>query len=127
MSLEVDLDAALKSLVGNRVAPVIFPQPPGVPTWPAIRYTVISNVPVTDICGDGDDETAEPRVQLDVVAATYMQVRALRLQVMAAMRMFLPPAILENTSSQYDDETKTFREIMEYTIHGSSASGNSPP
>lgn len=127
MSLEQDLFAALRTLVGNRVAPVTFPQPPAVPTWPAIRYTIVSNVPVVDICGDGDDETAEPRVQLDLVASEFKQVRALRLQVMAAMRLFVPPAILENTSSQYDDETKTFREIMDYIFYGSSSSGNSPP
>lgn len=127
MSLETDLYSALKSLVGNRVSPVIFPQPPAVPTWPAIRYTVISNVPVTDICGDGDDETSEPRVQLDVVASTFTGARSLRLQVMAVMRTFSPPAILENSSNEYDAETKTYREIMEYIFYGSSPAGNSPP
>jgi uncharacterized protein DUF3168 len=127
MTLEVDLFTALKSLVGNRVAPATFPQPPTVPVWPAIRYTFISNVPVLDICGDGDDETSEPRVQLDIVALTFKDVRALRLQVMAAMRLFVPPAILENTLSEYDAETQTFREIMDYSFHGSSASVNSPP
>lgn len=124
MSYESDLTTLLKPLVGNRVSPVVFPQAPAVPTWPAIRYTFISTVPVTDQCGDGDDDTAEVRVQLDVVAATFYQVRALRLLVMAAMRTFTPPAILENTTSTYDAETKTHREIMEYTFHGSTPAGS---
>ena len=127
MSLETDLFSTLKGLVGNRVSPTIFPQPPAVPTWPAICYTFISNVPVTDICGDGDDETSQPRVQLDVVASTFAGARALRLQVMASMRLFSPPAILELSLSDFDAETKTYREVMDYSFHGSSSGGNSPP
>lgn len=120
MSLENDLVTALKSLVGNRMSPNTFPQPPALPTWPAIRYTFIDTVPVLDICGDGDDATATPRIQIDVVAETYTQARTIRLQVMAAMRTFVPPAILELSSGEYDAETKTHREILDYTIHGSS-------
>jgi len=120
MTLEASIFTALKTLVGNRVSPNEFPQPPAVPTWPAIRYTIIDNVPVVDVCGDGDDDTAQPRVQLDVVATTYTAARALRLQVMAAMRTFDPPAILELSSGDYDPETKTYRELLDYTFHGSS-------
>ena len=120
MTTEVDLFAALASLVGNRVAPIVFPQPPAVPTWPAIRYQIIDSVPVVDQCGDGDDLTAQIRVQLDVVAQTYKAARALRLQVMAAMRLFSPPAILEDSRGDYDSDTKTYREILDYTLHGSS-------
>jgi len=121
MSIENDLFTALKTLVGNRVAPNEFPQPPIVPVWPAIRYTFVDNIPEHDICGDGDDTTATPRIQLDVVATTYAAARALRLQVMAAMRSFTPPAMLENSSGFYDEETKTQREVLQYTIHGSSS------
>jgi hypothetical protein len=127
MSLDADIFTALKSLVGNRVAPDTFPQPPAVPTWPAIRYTFVSVVPIADICGDDDDTTSETHVQLDLVAATNVAVRALRLQVMAAMRSFFPPAILELSTSGYDADTKTYRWILEYSLHGSTDSGNSPP
>jgi hypothetical protein len=121
MSLEADLFAALKSLVGNRCVPNTFPQPPAVPTWPAIRYTMVSRVPVVDICGDGDDATAEPRVQLDIVAETYPAAEALRVQVRAAMRSFSPPAICENAGmALFDADTKTHRFIMEYVFQGSS-------
>lgn len=120
MSLENDLFSALKSLVGNRMSPNEFPQPPAVPVWPAIRYTIIDSVPDIDICGDGDDQIATPRVQLDVVATTYAAARALRLSVMAAMKAFVPPAILDDSGGDYDADTKTYRERLDYIFHGSS-------
>ena len=127
MSIENDIFSALKTLVGNRISPDIFPQPPAVPTWPAIRYTIISDVPFSDLCGDGDEDTPEKRVQFDLVASTFAAVRSLRLQVRAAMKMFDPPCLLEISSSEFDAETKTYREIMDYSFHASSDSGNSPP
>lgn len=117
MTLEADLYTKLGPLVGNRVAPK-FPQPPAVPTWPAIRYR-IETVAVVDICGDGFDETAERTVILEIVALTYTAARALRLQVMAAMKTFDPPAIAGFSSGEEDTETKTWREIQEFLIHGS--------
>ena len=123
MILENNLFTALKTLVGNRVAPEVFPQPPAIPTWPAIRYSIDTN-PIVDICGDGDDSTAEARVQLDVVAKDYASARALRLQVMAQMAVFDPPAVLQISTGEYDEETKTYREILQYLIHGSSDLGS---
>lgn len=119
MSIDTALFDALKNLVGNRVAPNVFPQPPTKPTWPAIRYT-ISSTPVQDICGDDDDDTAQISAQLDVVAETYDAARTLRLSVMSAMRTFSPPATLDNDITVFDEETKTHRIILTYTIHGSS-------
>lgn len=121
MSLENDLFSALKSLVGNRVAFVTFPQPSNgaPPTWPAIRCTVVDSVPVVDLCGDGDDDTAEIRVQIDCVATTFTAARSLRLQVMATMRSFSTPALLDLSRNDYDADTKTYREVLDYIIHGS--------
>lgn len=119
-AIEQLLFAALKDLVGSRVAPVIFPQPPMRPTWPAIRYSILSTVPTIDLCGDGDDSVAEYRVQLDAVASTFKGARDLRLDIMDAMRAFDPPATLELSSSDFDEETKTFRELLQYSIHPSS-------
>jgi Protein of unknown function (DUF3168) len=126
MILENALFVALAPLVGSRMSPNIFPQPPDIPTWPAIRYTFISTVPIQDLCGDGDDDTADTRVQLDIVAKTFKAVRQLRLDVIAAMQSFDPPARVELSSSDYDAETKTYREILDYSFYGSSQSGNSP-
>lgn len=126
MTLEADLFTALGYLVGSRMSPTIFPQPPNVPTWPAIRYTFISTVPVEDLCGDGDDDTSDVRVQLDLVAENWKQVRQLRRDVMTVMDTFDPPARLQLNSSEWDTETRTYREILDYHFFGSSPDGNSP-
>lgn len=120
MSNETDLEALLKPLVGNRVSEDTFPQPPAVAEWPAIRYT-FSTTPIVDSCGDGDDDTAEREVQLDLVAEKRTDIRALRLAVRAAMKTFSPPAICTNDFSLFDSETKTFRRVMRYVLNGSTA------
>ena len=125
MTIATDLFSALKSLVGNRMSPNTFPQPPAVPTWPAIRYSLRGN-PIQDLCGEGDDDTADMYCQLDVVATTYAAMDALRLQVKSTLESFSPPARLEGWSVEYDAETQTHRAIMDYAFFGSSDTGNSP-
>lgn len=123
MTYEADLKTLLGPLVGGRCYPEVFPQPSAQPVWPAIRYTFIDSVPVQDICGDGDDTTDTPRIQLDVVSAYslgYSAHRALRLQVRTAMRGFPVPAFLElSNSGPFDAETQTYRSILDYSLHGS--------
>lgn len=121
MTVEQELFADLRPLVNGRVYPSVFPQPvSGLPVWPAIRYSFVSTVPIEDLCGDGDDSTADVRVQIDVVALTYSAMRALRLQVMEKMRYFFLPARLSLSMEDYDDATKTHRAILDYSLHGSS-------
>lgn len=119
MSVETDLFTALSTLVDNRCYPITFPQTGTVPVWPAIRYTLVSVVPAIALCGDSGDDAADTRVQLDVVASTYSAARALRLDVLAAMQTFVPPAIFENSSDQYDSETKTYRSQIDYIVYKS--------
>ena len=119
MSVETDLFTALSGLVDDRCYPIVFPQTGGVPVWPAIRYTIVSVVPAIALCGDSGDEAADTRVQLDVVASSYTAMRALRLDVLAAMQTFVPVAIFENSSDQYDSETKTYRSQVDYIIYKS--------
>lgn len=120
MSLETDLYAALAPLVSNRCYPVIFPLTPPNPAWPAIRYTFVSQIPAIALCGDGGDESIDSRVQLDCVAATFAAARTLRAQVLSEMQTFDPPAVLQSSLSQYDAETKTWRELLEYQVNPSS-------
>jgi hypothetical protein len=120
VTIEASLYTTLAPLVSNRVYPVTFPLTGAVPVWPAIRYSIISVTPSVTICGDGGDETADTRIQLDIVAQTFSAVRALRLQVMTAMLTFAPPAVFENSFSSYDAETKTFREQVDYVTYASS-------
>jgi hypothetical protein len=124
VSIESDLFAALSSLVGGRVYPITFPQTSGTPGWPAIRYTFISITPDLVVCGDTGDIAADTRVQLDLVASTYVAARVLRLQVMAVMQTFLPPAIFETNFETWDAETKTFRASLDYVIQKSSEQGS---
>lgn len=123
MSIQTDLFTALKTLVSNRVYPNKFPQV-ATQVWPAIRYTFITIIPSIDITGDNDDSIAESRIQLDLVDNSFADVRALRLEVMAAMKAFVPPAILESSQDLFDAETKTDRVIMDYVFHPSSPAGS---
>lgn len=116
MSVESGLYDALKGLVGNRVYPIVFPQPDSTPVWPAIRYVLISAVPAVSICGDSGEVDIR-RYQLDLVDNTAASVRSLKIQVLAAMVGFNPPAIYEGSSEDYDGPTNTFRISMDYTVH----------
>lgn len=126
MSVESDLNTALKSLVSNRMYPNTFPQAPAVPTWPAIRYSRISAIPSLDICGDGGDDQADVRMQLDLVASSFGEVQTLRTSVMNALVTFDPPAIWDGESNEYDSETKTHRCTLDYIFYPSYAPGSPP-
>lgn len=120
MSIESALGDHLGDLVGNRIAPVVSAQPGQTPTWPGIRYTIIDTVPVNDRCGDGDDTKSLTRVQLDAIAKTFDAARALRLQIMERMKTFPVAARLDFSGpSGYDEETRTYRESLDFLIHGS--------
>lgn len=122
MSVDTELFAGLRTLVSDRVFPNTFEQPDGeLPEWPAIRYTIVTANPEEDLCGDGDDSTADIRVQLDVVHDTYTSMKNLRLQVMAAMALMVTPARCQLWFETYDDETKTHRAVLDYIFSGSSA------
>lgn len=125
MTIEADLFTALGPLVSNRVYPETFVQPSGnLPVWPAIRYDLISEIPMRTICMDSGDDAPDTRVQIDGVDKTFKQARTLRSQIMAAMQLFSPPAVLENTFNEYDVETKTFRVSLDYVIYKSSPVGS---
>lgn len=113
---------ALKGLVSDRCYPSTFPQPPAVPTWPAIRYTVISSEPVPDICGTDDGETDATEVQIDYVAKTYGAAVALRELGRAALMVTDPPCVRGSGFETFDAETKTHRVSDDYLFHPSSAS-----
>lgn len=120
MNLEVLLVAALKGFFQDRMYPNVFPQAPSTPVWPSLRYTIIDSSPVVDLCGDGGDETADTRVQFDIVALTYKQVQQLRDQVKTALAAFDPPAIWQGESNLWDIETRTHRCQLDYVFYPSS-------
>lgn len=120
MSIENDLYAKLRPLVADRVYPLEFPQEEAAPTWPAIRFTLVSIAPATTICGDSGDKSATTRVQLDAVTRSYDQTRALRLAILTAMKTFAPPAVLDGSREDRDPETKTYRAGLDFLVYASS-------
>lgn len=126
MTIEADLFTTLKTLSANRVYPLTFVQPSGaLPTWPAIRYEFISDIRANAVCGTGLDDTGAVRVQLDAVDKTFIAMRTLRDSIIAAMRSFSPPAILQDGGGDnYDEPTKTFRARLDYVIYRSSFQGS---
>jgi hypothetical protein len=119
MTVESELFDTLKGLVSNRVYPNTFPQPEaGTPVYPMIRYVIIATEIDPDICGDGDADSI--RVQLDLVDDDALSTFALRDSVRAIMKTHTEPAVLEDTASEFDVETKTHRVRMDYIIYLSS-------
>jgi hypothetical protein len=110
---------ALRSLVADKCYPSAFPQEP-LPTWPAIRYTIVSEAPIEDLCGTDTVETDDVSVQVDAVARTYGAMIALRDQVITAMMALDPPAVRVGGFETYDEETKTHRAILDYVFYPSS-------
>lgn len=117
---------ALKGLVGNRCYPLTFAQPDSsLPTWPAIRYSIISSVNEPDICGTDTVDTDDVTVQLDLVARTHGAVVTLRDNVIAVMMALGLPATRQgNGSQEFDAETKTYRVTLEYLVSQSSGMGS---
>jgi hypothetical protein len=126
MNIEETLKLALGGLVGGRIYPTIFPQAPATPVWPAIRYVRVSTSVFEDLCGEGDDDSHDVRVQLDIVAEGFVAARTLRDQVRIAMKSV---AVLASGEFQdFDPETKTHRRTLDYIFYESSGVGaDSPP
>ena len=117
---------ALRSLVSDRCYPNTFEQPPDgrLPTWPAIRYTVISSDNAPDICGTDNVGTDDTTVQLDLVAKTHGAVITLRDQVINAMMGLDPPAVRQSQFQTYDEVTKTHRIVIDYFFSASTVAGS---
>lgn len=112
----------LRGLVADRCYPLQFPQPGGnaAPTWPAIRYTVISAEPAASLCGTNDGTSDDVTVRIDVVATTYSAMQTLRDQVIAAVVNTDPPSARQPGGFEsYDAETKTHRTVLEYLFQQS--------
>lgn len=127
MSLEDEIFSAIKGFfpapVGNPlpylVHPVTFPQSPAVPVVPACRYVFVSLAAAEDICGS-DDDTSDPRTQIDILHKTYPGARALRKQVIAALGAIATPTRLAGGFDDYDSELKLFRCVVDFISYPSS-------
>lgn len=123
MSVEGDVITAIQARFSGHAYLNEFPQPPRAPTWPAARVTVASVAPDVAICGDGGEDTADTRIQIDIVvteAAGYSALKTLQALVMSDMRSFDPPAVWDGAQFFPDAETKTHRCVLDYVIYASS-------
>ena len=123
MSIEDDVISRIQARVNGHAYANEFPQPPARPTWPAARVSVASIAPDVAICGDGGEETADSRVQIDLVVAEsagYTALKTLKTNVMSDMVGFDPPAVWDGAQFLFDQETKTHRCILDYLLYPSS-------
>jgi len=119
MTVSTEIFTALQSSVGGRCYPDTFMQPDGnLPTWPAIRYSIVGGETHPDICGTGDGSTDTARVQIDIVGATHASRESVLAAVRTAMANMTTPTTLQSTPRmEYEKETKTYRAILDYYIH----------
>jgi len=112
----------LGPVVSNRVHRMVFPLATN-PVWPAIRYSFVSTIVSPDICGDGGEEAADYRLQIDVVDMESKGASAfstLCASVRTAMATLLPTYVWDGEAEEYDAETKTYRLSMDYLVYLSS-------
>lgn len=111
----------LQGLVDGRCYASTFKQEGDLPKWPAIRYAIVTQDPEEDICGTGDDTSADDvRVQVDFAAKTHGAMIALRDQGIAQMATHVPPPARTGGFQTYDDETKVHRAMVEFLFQQSS-------
>jgi hypothetical protein len=99
----------LPTSAGVRVYPVLMPQ--GV-TMPAIRYQRVGVVPTSSLDGDSGKDLV--RFQIDCFAGTYAAVKALAVEVRAALTAI--GALFVSDIDGYEDDTKLYRETLDYSI-----------
>lgn len=128
MTIETDIVDALKTvpdfaLSGGRfsIYPDAFPQEPKSPVWPAVRYTIIGGTIDEDLCGAGDEETDDIRVQIDVVATDSSERSRIMRAVRTAMTLVSCAVLQAPPVNSRDEETKTFRAMADWMIYGSSS------
>lgn len=121
MSIESELVTLLGPLVGGRIARDVFPQPNGLPEWPAIRFSLIDGQNAETICGTDGVETDDSTYQIDCVATTGIAADALARDVIGEMNLFpLPNVRTARRADPYDPATKTFRVSLDFLISPSS-------
>jgi hypothetical protein len=122
MSVDTALHAALDPIFTSRVWANAFPQEPGTPAVPAVRFVVVSGDPTLDICAEDNEDTDDIRVQLDVIAATYAALKTIKAQVINAMKGLTPPAVRQPGGFEaFDDDVRAHRWSVDYVFSQSSA------
>lgn len=123
MSIEQDVADAIAARVSNRSYVNVFSQAEAEPVFPAARVFLVTGTPDVDLCGDGGEETADFRIQIDIAVNEgdgYSALKSIQTLVMVDMASFTPPAVCDSFRAEYDEETRTHRCSLDYLIYPSS-------
>jgi hypothetical protein len=109
-------DAQVVSVVTTRIYPMVLPQ---TPTLPAITYQRISNPPRL-----GNTELREARFQINVWGESYADVIELANYVKTVFEDYTDTEVAPrikygkviNEIDDYDDETETYRVIIDVIL-----------
>lgn len=111
-SIEESLKAALNSLVGNQVYPMIAPQ--DVVSGPYITYQNIVNAPEYSL-SDGITIN-NTRMQIDCWADDYATVKTLANSVAVAMQAAPFTNVPRSSRDAYEAPVKKYRVILDYSL-----------
>lgn len=115
MSTQSDLMACLAPLVDGRVHFAVLPlEAVNANVWPCITLPTEIITPDNTLCGASDLE--DYRMQIDLYARKYGDLVTLRKLVFAAIEAAFPHAERINDITDYDNDTKLHRRIIEYGI-----------
>ena len=104
-------NVAIKALINERVYPMVAPQNV---VKPYITYRVVSGIKLQ--CMGGQIYRGNYRMQLDCFSLTYSNVKAISEAVKNALIGFMTSSDI-NIIDDYEDETKLFRQIIDFKIN----------
>lgn len=104
-------NTAIKALINERVYPMVAPQNV---VKPYLTYQVISKINLQ--CMGGKIYRGNYRMQIDCFSLTYSNVKAISEAVKNALIGFMTSSDI-NIIDDYEDETKLFRQIIDFKIN----------
>lgn len=103
-------NATLKTLVNERVYPLVAPQNV---IKPYITYRVVTGLKLQ--CMGGQIYQGDYRMQLDCFSLTYLNVKAISEAVKNALVGFMDSNSI-NIIDDYEDQTALFKQIIDFKI-----------
>jgi hypothetical protein len=120
MNAGLVINAALTALGIGPIHALTIPQEKQS-TLPAAVFHVISDTPFPDQCGSDDEASDDVRVQIDIYAATYDGMKALKSHLIVLMGATDPGCERVGGFETYDVDLKAHRASVDFMFHPSSA------
>lgn len=106
--IEAKVHQALSGIT-DKVTPLMLPQNA---TYPAITYFNVTPVPINHLKGESDTQNA--RIQVDIWAESYSEVKSLYLEVKTSMSAI--SSLFLGANEVYEDETKLYRLSLDFSV-----------